>query len=183
MLTLWTIRPVSDYEILRRDGVYRTNPALVDEHRLSAYHWIASELAKRTQPLPHTSLPVWAWYHAHGANKPKPDLRQSGHLPKGEKGVRIEFTIPKEMVLLSNFDAWHSVLNDWCFALDDDEYEHYERLEQTLPPDEFQGIKEQTWQKIFDLSLIPDPTTYEIQAVFWELRLDWVKKVDFFTAR
>ncbi|UYZ73367.1 DUF3841 domain-containing protein [Moraxella bovis] len=85
---------------------------------------------------------MWAWYHAHGANKPKPDLRKSGHLPKGERGVRIEFTLPKERVLLSNFDGWHAVLNDWCFALDDDEYEHYGRLEQTLPPDEFQSIKE-----------------------------------------
>lgn len=183
MLTLWTVRPIGDYEVLRRDGVYRTDPLLVDSHRLSAYQWIAGELAKRCSPPPNVSLPVWAWYHAHGANKPKPDLRQSGHLPKGEKGVRIEFTIPKEMALLSNFDAWHSVLNDWCFALDDDEYEHYEYLEQTLPPDEFQGIKEQTWQKIFDLSLIADPTIYEIQAVFWELRLDWVNRVDFFIAR
>lgn len=183
MMTLWTVRPASDYEILERDGVYRTDPTLVDEHRLTAYYWIAGELAKRTPPPPDVVLPVWAWYHAHGAKRPKPDLRQSGHLPKGKSGVRIEFTIPTEMVLLSNFDGWHSVLNDWCFSLTDEEYEHYECLAQTLPPNEFHQIKQQTWQKIFDLTLIPDPAIYEIQAVFWELRLDWVQQVDFFTAR
>lgn len=183
MLTLWTVRPISDFDILQHDGIYRTDPTWVDEHRLTAYRWIAGELAKRTAPPPHASLPVWAWYHAHGANKPKLDLRRSGHLPKGEKGVRIEFTIPKEMVLLSNFDGWHAVLNDCCFSLTDDEYDHHEHLEQTLPPHEFNQIKEQAWQKIFDLSLIPDPTIYEIQAVFWELRLNWVKKVDFFIGK
>lgn len=72
MFTLWTVRPVSDYEILRRDGVYRTDPALVDEHRLSAYHWIASELAKRTQPPPHTSLPVWGGITLMGQTNPNP---------------------------------------------------------------------------------------------------------------
>ena len=182
MMTLWTVRPASDYEILRQNGVYRTDPLLVDSHRLPAYHWISDELAKRCPPPPNVVLPVWAWYHAHGANKPKPDLRMSGHLPKGEQGVRIEFDTPKELVLLSNFDGWHSVLNDWCFSLTDDEYEHYEHLAQTLMPNEFQQIKQQTWQNIFDLSLLPDDT-YAVQAVFWELRLDWVKQVDYFTAR
>ena len=43
----------------------------------------------------------------------KPDLRSSGHLLKGERGVRIEFRVSDRLILLSDFDLWHYVLNYW----------------------------------------------------------------------
>lgn len=183
MLTLWTVRPLSDYTLLQRQGIYTTDPNLVEPHRLSAYRWMAEQLAKRCPPPPDAELPVWAWYRAHGLHKPKPDLRKTGHLSKGEQGVRLEFEIDEQAVLLSSFDGWHAVLNDHCFALTDEEYEYYEHLEQTLPAGEFERVKQQSWLKIFDLSLLPDPEIYEVQAVFWQLKAEQVKKADFFTGR
>ena len=56
-------------------------------------------------------------------------------------------------------------------------------LEKISSKDDFEIIKRQSWLNIFDLSLLPDPDTYEIQAVLWEIKIEWVKKVDFFTAR
>lgn len=181
MLTLWTIRPQTDFEILRQKGVFITDPAYVDDYHIKAYRWLSGELAKRTLPPSGVVFPVWAWYVAHHRHKPKPDLRYGGFLPKGTKGVRIEFTIAKERVLLSNFDAWHSVLNDWCYATDDKEYDHYQTLETQLSPHDFLKIKEQSWQKIFDVSSIPDD--YAIQAVLWQLNYEWVTQVDYFVAR
>lgn len=183
VLTLWTVRPILDYDILLTQGVYRTCPSLVECHRLPAYEWMAKQLANQCPAPFGVQLPVWAWYHAHGSKKPKPDLRKTGHLPKGEKGVRIEFKISKELVLLSNFDAWHSVLNDWFLSFGDEEFEYYEKLQKRLSFEMANQLKQQTWLKIFDLSLIPKPQLYEIQAVFWELKLEQVSKVDFFIAR
>ena len=40
-------------------------------------------------------------------------LAVCGHLPKGERGVRLELQVADDRVLLSDFDLWHYVLNYW----------------------------------------------------------------------
>lgn len=182
-IKLWSVRPESDYAILEKWGVYHTDDTHVLNHRLEAYYWMAEQLAKKVPPPKGVNLPVWAWYRAYGLKQIKPDLRKKGHLQSGERGVRIEFNAPEDMVLLSNFDAWHSVLNNNCFAVDDKEYEFYEKLQETSSLEAFDKIKKETWQKIFDLDIVPDPNIYEVQAVLWEIRKEWVEKVDFFIAR
>lgn len=84
MLTLWTIRPQTDFEILRQKGVFITDPAHVDDYH-KAYRWLSGELAKRTLPPSGVVFPVWAWYVAHHRHKPKPDLRYGGFLPKAQR--------------------------------------------------------------------------------------------------
>ena len=56
------------------------------------------------------SVPRWAWYK-YDETKYRPDLRYSGYLKKGVKGVMIEFEESFENVLLTDFDEWHLVLN------------------------------------------------------------------------
>lgn len=184
MLTkLWTVRPATDYAILQRQGIYTADDRYIMPERMEAYQWMSRRLAEKTPAPAGVCFPLWAWYHAHGSRQPKPDLRKRGHLEKGEKGVRIEFMVPKSDVLLSNFDGWHAVLNNHFFSLDDEEYEYHESLENKLSPTELQRAKEESWLRIFDLNLIPDPSIYEIQAVFWQLDLASVTKVDYFIAR
>lgn len=183
LLTLWTVRPESDYFLLKEKGIYKTDERFVDAHRLQAYYWMSEQLNKKIVSPKNVTLPVWAWYRAHGLKSPKPDLRRKGHLISGERGVRIEFVVPDNLVLLSNFDGWHAVLNNHCFAINDEEYEYYEQLEQTCSEQEFQIIKQKSWQKIFALNLLPDANIYEVQANLWELKLDWITKVDFFIAK
>ena len=55
--------------------------------------------------------PIWVWV------RPKPDLRQAGYLQRGRKGVLLELEIDSHRILLSDFDAWHCVLNHWYLAL------------------------------------------------------------------
>lgn len=45
-LTLWTVRPKSDFTILQQEKVYHTNEQLVASHRLQAYYWMAEQLQK-----------------------------------------------------------------------------------------------------------------------------------------
>ena len=183
MLTLWTVRPATDYDLLKEQGFYTADECFVMPERLEAYRWMSRRLSEKTPAPPGVCFPLWAWYRTHGDKHPKPDLRRSGHLEKGEKGVRIEFMIPAEQVLLSSFDGWHAVLNNHFFSLDDREYEYHEKLETELPPDALQQEKEKSWLRIFDLSLLLDPSVYEVQAVFWRLELSSVVGVDYFTAR
>lgn len=182
-LKLWTVRPETDYFILEKQGAYSTDEHLVFQHRLIPYRWIAQKLAEKVPAPMGITLPIWAWYRAHGLQRIKPDLRKKGHLSQGERGVRIEFEVPENQVLLSSFDGWHAVLNNHCFTLTDEEYEFYENLEMNMSAKEFQKVKQATWDKIFDLSLLPDPNIYEVQAVLWQIKLEWVKKVDFFIAK
>lgn len=182
-LKLWTVRPESDFFLLQKQGVYRTDKRFVFPHRHKAYHWIAEQLKKKISPPDGVDFPVWAWYRAYGLNQIKPDLRKSGHLKRKERGVRIEFDVPEHLVLLSHFDAWHAVLNNHCLAFTDKELDEYEQMEQTYPKDIFEKIKQTSWIKIFDLDLIEDPNNDSVQAILWELKMEWVKKVDFFTAR
>lgn len=183
LLKLWTVRPLDDYLLLKKQGFYTADAAYVLPERIEAYRWMSQKLAERTLPPQGVEMPLWAWYCAHGSRQPKPDLRKTGHLEKGAQGVRIEFAMPAEQVLLSSFDGWHSVLNNHFFSLDDAEYAYHETLKTKLPSAEYQREKERSWQRIFDLDLIPDRSVYEIQAVFWQLELSSVIKVDFFTAR
>ena len=183
--TLWTVRPASDFDILSKTGVFITDPQYVDSYHINAYRWLSAQLAKKVAaPIINGTpivYPVWAWHTAHSKQKPKPDLRYGGFLPKGTMGVRIEFIIDRALVLLSDFDAWHSVLNDWCYTRTKKEFDDHDILQKTLSKADFDKIKEQSWQGIFDISHIPDD--YAIQAVFWQLKHEWVTKVDYFKAR
>lgn len=182
-LKLWTVRPRSDFFLLQEQGFFRTDRRFVYDFFLKAYDWMAEQLKKKTPSPKGADLPVWAWYRYGGLNQAKPDLRRNAHLKRGEKGVRIEFEVPENLVLLSNFDAWHAVLNDWCFSINNEEYDYYKKMEKTCPKAVFNEMKWQSWLKIFDLNLLDDPSTDGVQAVLWELKIEWVKKVDFFIAR
>ena len=77
----------------------------IDSWFRPAYDWMVGQLEQRVKNYPRKKYPIWAWYH------PKPGLRRSGHLPCGTSGVRIEFLVSSDRVLLSDFEAWHGVLN------------------------------------------------------------------------
>lgn len=183
LVKLWTVRPERDYVLLCENGRYITDKKFVDPYWLNAYHWISDQLAQCVARPEGVVLPMWAWYLAHGKRRPKLDLRRSAHLNSKQKGVRIEFEIPADQVLFSDFEAWHIVLNDYYLAEDDAEYAYLEQLKKKVSVDEFDRIKRKSWEKIFDLSLIRDIENSAIQAIFGELKLEWVRKVDFFIAR
>ena len=104
-------------------------------------------------------------------------------MEKGGQGVRIELMLPQEQVLLSSFDGWHAVLNNHFLSLTDEEYEQHASMETALSANALKRAKQKSWRRIFDLSLLPDPAVYEVQAVFWRLEMAAVTKVDYFTAR
>lgn len=84
---------------------------------------MAEQMKKRIgEPPKGVIFPVWAWYQWEGMRK-RPDMRVHGR-NWGEKGtpiVLLTIEVPDNLVLLSDFDYWHCVLNDGeiIFPIDD----------------------------------------------------------------
>lgn len=114
---------------------------------------------------------------------------------KGTLAVRIELELDDDRVILSDFDAWHYVLNGWFLSLSEKEevafYKHLESagVNQRWPyPEPFHSRVVSSWQRIFDLKAgnpewLGSPFKRSIQATFRELKLSQVRSVDRFTTR
>ena len=142
----------------------------VDAYWRQFYRWLMEHLSYRRPP-------VWAWY-AYGARRKKPDLRGSGHRPRGEHAVCIEFDAPDELVTLSRFDLWNCVLNNGYLSVDEQHDLDNPTPQQTR----------QSWRHVFDLNF-GDPAWFGppdeawIQATLPLFRIEWVRSCQHFKAR
>ncbi len=112
MPTFWTIQHFDKWKEFEEKGVLLANTNYVDSHSLFAYNWMVKQMRLRIAPsIPiETEYPIWAWYK-YDDGKFRPDLRRAGYLPRGTKGVLIEFEEDFKNVVLSDFMDWHIVLN------------------------------------------------------------------------
>jgi len=189
-MILWTIQTHPAWKEFEQKGLLRTNPKFSEEYFISAYDWMVNQMELRL-PLkpPEVVYPLWAWYQWQEERK-RPDLRSAGHLPPGEKGVRIEFEIDENSVLLSDFDLWHYVLNYCYLSETEEEGEVFEKelkekglsfyRDKPLQDMLYHKKIEKSWEKIFDIS---PGKTYSIQATFWELYINQIRDIRFFRAR
>jgi hypothetical protein len=186
-LRLWTIQHQGAWEKACRRGVLRADGRFVFSGFRPAYRWMCRQMARRGVAGPN-GYPVWAWC------SPKPDLRRSAHLERGERGVRLEFFAPIECVLLSDFQSWHCILNDGPIALGETEYDAFRRsCRRTCALDRHAGAcreaMEATWERVFELNgpvgFDPDwwGESNEVQAVLPEVPLSWITAVTPFLAR
>jgi hypothetical protein len=179
---LWTIQDMAAWERLQRKGVLSGDGRRVPAYYRHAYRWMADQMRLRL-PLHGAKFPLWGWYRWQGTEQCRPDLRASGHLTKGTVGVRIEFDLPEENILLSDFNGWHCVLNRCFLSISEQEYEAFigdlEKggVEWGWPyPEPFHLRVVSSWQRIFDLEA-GDVECWgllckrSIQATFWELAI------------
>lgn len=129
--------------------------------------------------------PTFAWYR-YDSKHPRPDLRSTGHLPTGTHGVRIEIKVADEQVLLSDFNMWHSVLNQSYLSGNEKEGQ---QIEAQLKADTLiRQMIEDSWNRIFDLNF-GDWRSWGkrseriIQACVESVSLEQVRRVDHFIAR
>lgn len=196
---LWTIQEMEAWNLFKRTGVLRSVSKHADAISMSAYQWMAEQMRVRIGPAPTIdSLPVWAWYQWEGERKKKPDLRSTGHIPSGTRGVRIEFAINDKQVLLSDFDLWHYVLNYWYLPASEEDGARFEArldhsnpaffLTKPLPDPKFHQAVVASWQRIFDMDwrakdIAGSRAKKSIQATLWELRIERLRSVREFVAR
>lgn len=214
-IRLWHITTLENWKKHQEKGVIQVNHAQTaatfeqDESEILfkyAYNWMRHQVYKRVKFKPTHREPslIWAWYQ-HRGKKYRPDLRESGFLWKGLKGVRIEFIIECDKVLLSNFDLWMYAYGSIKLFIHEDETKEAEiwdaidkELEQECgflhehpyyyyPPNIASKI-EKSWEHMFDMNYLHwsfQHALYErtIQACLWEIPLENIVKVDTFTAR
>ena len=187
-MILWTSQEEAVYNELLKTGVYRCdlNLSSMKDCR-EKYDWLVRQMKQRIGPPPDkVTYPVWAWYQQQGKHR-KPDLRRERWEVgcDGERFACLEIEIPDREVLLSDFDAWCMLLSDFLISDTEQEGCCLEAQYEALSPSEKRRMKDKNWERVFDLSPLNNGWArrgYEIQATFWELRLEQVRDVRFFRA-
>lgn len=195
-MLLWTIQPEEIWNIILKEGVYRCDPEKCEflqerEEKLDpkftpAYSWLADQMDKRVGKRPEgVQFPVWAWYQYNC--KRKPDLRrerwENGY--DGERFACIELEIPDKLVLLSDFHMWHFVLNRWPISDTEEESNRLDSFLDNVEQDKAEAFLRQNWERVFDITPFKNEWTSrgeDIQATFWELKYEYVKRARFFSA-
>lgn len=194
-MRLWTIQPIEVYNQLVRDGYFicdkRKSPNINDagsEQFIRAYKWLIHQMDIRGIYHPNSAeYPIWAWHTRDWKHK-KPDLRESCYDKRGTKSVCIELEIPDNQVLLSDFDEWHYVLNNWYndASKSEEEWEKMQEHFNKLSPREKQIAIEKSWQRIFNITPFHNEWHSRgkyIQATFWQIKIENVRRVQKFTCK
>lgn len=184
--TLWTIQDEAAFEAFQKTGVLRANPShlIFGSEFQYAYDWMAIQMRKRIGAAPvGVQYPVWAWFQWEGKRKRR-DLRHSGYAKRGTPLVQITFGADNKDFLLSDFDAWHSVLNNCYIADNEKDWDDFYANDSDRRTDEIIA----SWDKVFDLNRYapnwdPEPDKRTVQATLWEVRMSQVKKVEHFIAK
>ena len=188
-MILWTIHKEEVYQILMSEGVFRCDSTKIRDpvYLKDAYSWLASRMAAKIgEPPPGVQFPVWAFYQWEGERK-KPDLRRErwGNGWKGDRYVCMEIDVPDEEVVLTDFDLWISVMGGHLISYTEKEDEELEKEYEALPDQEKKAFMEKNWDRIFDVTPLDNGWVLRgdsIQATFWELKKEYLKKVRFFTS-
>lgn len=187
-MILWTIQPEEVYDGIMNTGVYHCD---FDKSMLNScreqYDWLVREMKKRIgMPPEGVTYPVWSWYMWEGRRK-KPDLRRErwGNGWKGDRFVCMEIDISEDRCVLTDFDEWSIILLHGLLSKSEEEDLRYEQEYESLPENEKQAYRDKNWESAFDLAAFDSDWMHKgdsIQATFWELRKEDIKKVWFFTS-
>lgn len=200
-MRLYSIQPLLVYEHLCAGKTWTADPFREGTEQdpfdsfQQAYAWLGARMREqgRTPANPATQYPVWAWYQWNGQKKPRPDLRSKSLRDWAREGTQVMLTldVPDDRVTLSDYDAWHWVLNYWYLA-PEEEADHFDACCQKqglsyyrnkpLPDDVLHHALVSSWEGVFDLeraskALITDSADAVVQATFWEIHPADVREV------
>lgn len=195
---LWTIQNESGWQELNTNKVLIPKEEFVDSEFKEGYDWLKIQMINRIgKPKNSKQYPIWAWYQFQDEFKKRPDLRSSGYLPSGDIGYRIEIEKSEKDILFSDFELWHIPLAYRIYIANSEEEQlefeselmaKYGSTDFEKLPKKIKNQIEKSWLKIFDMNF--DIEYYakpynekQIQATFWQLNIEDVKKVDKFRAR
>ena len=210
---LWTIQNEEVLEKLQKEGVYHANEDYLFCRDIPSieyvYDWLSAKMTDKVGAPPSSvRYPVWAW-HTWEGKREKRNLRGKGFGNKGERLVQLEIEVPDGEVVLSDFHLWVAVMNLWNLNIrsEDDAEELYKRLREkgfelcdslffledkrvVIEDPELEALKKEvikSWDQCFEIDA-PYNDYFEgpeksIQATFWELKIEQIRKIWHFKCR
>lgn len=165
----WTIQTIEKWNEVKNSSYLLGVHDHIWPDFIEPYHWMMKQMDEKI-PNYKGEYPIWVWTD-------RPDLRESGHLNKGDRGVLLKIEIEDHRVLLSDFQAWHFVLNKWYFDLEDFENDnsHFSQYEM-----------EKSWEMIFNIDFLtqhPNWGTCTLQSVTGKVMLKEITLEKEFIAR
>ena len=97
----------------------------------------------------------------------------------------MELDIPEERLVLTDFDSWSLILLNGLLADSEEESNRLEQEYGNLSENAKIEYRNQNWKKAFDLTFVDNDWVHRgdsIQATFWELKREDIRKVWFFTS-
>ncbi|MCF2140312.1 MAG: DUF3841 domain-containing protein [Candidatus Lokiarchaeota archaeon] len=172
--------------------IKKYNGSFLEEKKI-LYDFICNRLENYcARPNPSIEYPFWHWIWYAGYRNPLPDLRElRWHygIP-GKKYIRIEFDIPEKKLLRFDWNKWLMLLlPDYLYFLPKKRQKEIKLLlkaknikkwEFPYPDQYFHAINEEiidSWKNLF----VYNYRTFQVIGITWELRKEWVRKIDFFT--
>lgn len=157
--TYYTIQHKDAYKIALEKGYLEGNKDyLCDESFKESYKWMKEQYNSKIRNCDEEL--VWLWIEEHDDER----LRKS-YDNFTEEYVYLEVELDENSVLLSDFESWHFVLNNWFLAVDEQEDELFDKGELNI-------TKEDSWQRIFN---IDDDS--EVQGVTGEINIKNIKRL------
>ncbi|WP_295731071.1 DUF3841 domain-containing protein [uncultured Limosilactobacillus sp.] len=188
-MIVWSIQPYEVYEQLLTKGTFICDPAKsinlqsdleFNVHDFeNAYNWMIKQMNRRIGNPPNgVTLPVWVWYKYNYSHR-HPDFRTYRDY---DNQVCLELNIPENQILLSDYDNWHFVLNDWYLndAKSDEEWHKKDDWFDNLSPLKQKRVKERSWQRIFDVTPRKGEWTQNgafVQGCCWYFKKDQISHV------
>jgi hypothetical protein len=178
----WTIQTMDVLAQLQSGRTWRAHEAHVQSSWRPAYRWMCRQMRRQlAERAARGQMPVWLWCQWRGADRARPDLRATGHLPPGTRAVRLELELERARVLQSDFELWHYVLNGWYLpaSLQDERDFEAAPVARRIEP---------SWRRVFDLQWHDRRYTApraqrSIQGVTWDIRPDDLRAATSFVAR
>jgi hypothetical protein len=158
----YTVQKIEGWKEAQTTGYLSGHPDYVWNTFLEPYHWMMKQMEKRI-PNYEGEYPIWVWTE-------RQDLRRAGYFEPGTRGVQLELNIPDEKVLLSDFNAWHIVLNNDSLLVNDEE----------------NISKEESWERIFEFDFLVNQLEWgdiDSQGVTGKVSLRDIKLIKEFTCR
>lgn len=132
-----TVQPIEVFDKLQRDGIVSGDWGIIKDRIVGefgdieqsedygtftgSYKWLKSKMKDSgVVDLAQDSSAFFGWCQSVNHRRAIADLRHiKTYIPKGELGVILTLAIPEDRVMLTDFNLWHCVLNNFSANEDD----------------------------------------------------------------
>lgn len=140
------------------------------------YEWLNKTLSKKNKHFKKNEYHFWGWIE-------KPDLRTHRHYMEKNKTYNLlTLNIPDELIVLSDYQLWHFVLNGSLLYKSEKQYKQFSQKHKMdyhnywkLSNKKMKKEIEESWEEIFKVKF--KNNKHNIQAHFPAIKNDYIIEV------